>query len=324
MRAWIATRYGAPDVLQLRDVPRPVPVGNQLLIRIQATTVSAGDWRIRSLEVPAGFRLLTRGLFGFRRPRQPILGTEMSGVVEAMGPDVGTFQVGDQVIAFSDARMGCHAEFNTIAEDAAVVRRPAGIDPTQAAAIAFGGTTALQFLRWARLQPGETVLVNGASGATGSAAVQLARHLGAAVTGICSSANSELVKSLGAVQVIDYTRHSLTDHEGRYDVVIDTVGNLPYRRARGLLNDKGRLLLISSTLPEMLLAPWVNVTTRHRVIAGVALGRAADLQFLVGLVESGEFQPVIDSVYEFEQMIEAHRRVDGRHKRGTVVVRVTS
>lgn len=207
-----------------------------------------------------------------------------------------------------------------MAEDGAVVPKPSSLTFEEAAALSFGGTTALDFLRRAKLQSGESVLVNGASGAVGTAAVQLAKHFGAIVTGVCSSANVELVRSLGATHVIDYTQQDFTRNGETYDVIVDTVGTAPFSRSKASLKEGGRLLMVLAELPEMLRAPWVSMTSSKKVIAGPATVRVEDLRFLAGLAEAGAFKPVIDRRYTFEQIAEAHRYVDTGRKKGNVII----
>ena len=320
MRAVVYERYGPPDVLHLKEVAKPAPRDNEILIRTRATTVTSGDWRVRSLDVPFGFGLVSRLLFGVLRPKQPILGTELAGEVESVGRDVTRFEVGDQVFAFCGAGMGCHAEYKCMPEDGAVARKPANLTHDEAAALSFGGTTALDFFRRGRLQRGEKVLVNGASGGVGTAAVQLARHFGAEVTGVCSAANVELARSLGADHVIDYTKEDFTENGETYDVIMDTAGTAPFSRSKGSLGERGRLLLVLGRLPDMLRIPWVSMTSSRRIIAGPAAERAEDLRFLAELAEAGEFKPVIDRRYPLEQIVEAHRYVDTGRKRGNVVI----
>jgi NADPH:quinone reductase-like Zn-dependent oxidoreductase len=328
VKAYTYDRFGPPEVLTLKEVPRPVPGDHEVLVRIHATTVTAGDWRVRSLEVPRGFGFLSRLALGFSRPRHPILGSELSGEIEATGKSVTRFKVGDEVFGFTGTRMGCHAEYRCLPEEGhgrkgeAVALKPASLGYEAAAALSFGGTTALSFFRKAKLQRGEKVLVVGASGGVGTAAVQLARHFGARVTGVCSAANVELVRDIGAEQVIDYTKEDFTRCGERYDVIIDTAGTSPLSRCEGSLAEGGRLLVVLGSLPEMLRAPWVSLTTKKRVIGGVASWGVEDLRFLAALAEGGEFSPVIDRRYRFEEMVEAHRHVDAGHKRGNVVVTV--
>ncbi len=330
MRAYTYDRFGPPEVLQSRELPKPVPGGHEVLVRIHATTVTAGDWRVRSLELPRGFGLLSRLALGFSRPRQPILGAELSGEIEAVGEAVTRFQVGDPVFGFTGTRMGCHVEYRCLPEeghgrkDEAVAIKPANLSHEEAAALSFGGTTALSFFRKAKLKRGEKVLVVGASGGVGTAAVQLARHLGAHVTGVCSAANLELVRSIGADRAIDYAKEDFTRNGERYDVIVDTAGTAPFSRCEGSLTEGGRLLVVLGTLPEMLRAPWVSLTSTKKIIGGVASWSVEDLRLLASLAEAGHYRPVIDRRYRFDEMVEAHRHVDTGHKRGNVVVTVAA
>jgi len=320
MKAIVYERYGPPDVLELKEVPKPVPKGNEVLIKIYVTTVTSGDWRVRSLNVPAGFRLISRLVFGISKPRQPILGTELAGEIESVGKDVSKFKLGDQVFAFSGAGMGCYAQYKCMPEDRAVALKPANLTYEEAAALSFGGTTALDFFRRGKLQRGEKVLINGASGGVGTAAVQLAKHFGGDVTGVCSTANVELVRSLGAEHVIDYTKEDFTKNGATYDVIVDTAGTAPFPRIKDSLKERGRLLQVLGSLPDMLQIPWASMTSTKKIIAGPATERAEDLRFLAKLAEAGEFKPVIDRRYPFEQIAEAHRYVDTGRKKGNVVI----
>ena len=320
MKAIVCERYGSPDVLRLKDVPKPTPQKDEVLVKVHATTVSSGDRRVRSREVPRGFGLISRLALGWFGPRQPILGTELSGEVEAVGKDVRRLRPGDQVLAFSGASMGCHAEYKCVREDGPIARKPANLSHEEAATLCFGGTTALDFLRRAKIQKGEAVLVNGASGAVGTAAVQLAKHFGAEVTGVCSSGNLALVTSLGADHVIDYTREDFTKNGKTYDIIVDTAGTVPYTRSKGSLKEGGRLLLVLASLPDMLPMSWVALTTSKRIIAGPASERPEDVRLLAQLAESHELKPVIDRRYPFERIADAHRYVDAGHKKGCVVI----
>ncbi len=320
MKAIVYERYGSPEVLELRDVPKPIPGDDEVLIKVHATTVTSGDWRARSLDVPAGFGLISRLVLGVWKPRQPILGTELAGEVESVGKDVSKFKVGDQVFAFAGVRMGCHAEYKCMPEDGAVALKPANLTYDEAAAISFGGTTALDFFRRGKLQRSEKVLVNGASGGVGTAAVQLAKHFGADVTGVCSTANVELVRSLGAAHVIDYTKEDFTQNGETYDVIVDTAGTAPFSRSKDSLREGGRLLMVLGGLPDMLQIPWVSMTSSKKIIAGPATGRAEDLRFLAELAQAGKFRPVIDRRYPFERITDAHRYVDTGRKKGNVII----
>ncbi len=320
MKAIVYERYGPPDVLELKEVAKPGPGDNEVLIRTYSTTVTAGDCRVRSLHMPVGFGLIARLVLGVSRPRQPILGSELAGKVEAVGKDVSRFKVGDEIFAFTGARLGCHAEYKCMPEDGAVVLKPANLTFDEAAAMSSGGTTALDFFRRAKLRSGEKVLVNGASGGVGTAAVQLAKHFDADVTAVCSTANMELVRSLGAHHVVDYTKQDFTENGETYDIIVDTAGTAPFSRSKDSLKERGRLLLVLSGLPDILGVPWVSMTSRKKVIAGPAAARAGDLSFLAELARAGEFKPVIDRRYRFGQMAEAHRYVDTGRKRGNVVI----
>jgi NADPH:quinone reductase-like Zn-dependent oxidoreductase len=320
VKAIVYTRYGPPGVLRLEEMDKPMPKVDEVLIKVRATTVTAGDCRVRSLDVPAGFGLISRLVLGVFGPRQPILGTELAGEIEATGKDVTRFRVGDQIFASSGAGMGCYAEHKIMREDAAIVPKPANLSFEDAAAIPFGGATALAFFRRGNIRSGDKVLINGASGGVGTAAVQLAKHFGADVTGVCSTSNLDLVRSIGADSVIDYTREDFTEKDQTYDIILDTVGTVPFSRAKNSLKRGGRLLQVLAGLPDMLQIPWVRITSSKKVIAGTFAVRAEDLRLLAGLAEAGELRPVIDRRYPFEQMAEAHSYVDRGHKKGNVVV----
>jgi NADPH:quinone reductase-like Zn-dependent oxidoreductase len=322
MKAVLYERYGPPEVLELRDVAKPAPKDGEILIRARATTVTSGDWRARSLEMPAGFGFLGRLVFGFSKPRQPILGTEVAGEIESVGRDVTKFKAGDQVFAFGGAGMGCYAEFKCMREDGSVAFKPSNLTLEESAALSFGGITALSFFRRGKLQSGESVLINGASGGVGTAAIQLAKHLGAEVTAVCSGANGDLVRSLGADHVIDYTTTDFSANGKTYDIIVDTAGTAPYARSEKSLNDRGRLLLVLGGLPDLFAAPWVSMTSKKKIVAGPAAASGSDLRLLAELAESGAFKPVIDRRYPFEQMVEAHRYVDSGRKRGNVIITI--
>jgi NADPH:quinone reductase-like Zn-dependent oxidoreductase len=320
MKAIAYERYGRPEVLQLKEVEKPAPKDNEVLIKAHVTTVTSGDCRVRSLDVPAGFGLIMRLVFGISKPKQPILGSELAGVIESVGKEVSKFKVADRVFAFSDASMGCYAEYKCMPQDGAVVLKPPSLSYEEAAALSFGGTTALDFLRRGQLKSGEKVLVNGASGAVGTAVVQLARHFGADVTGVCSAGNVEVVRSLGASHVVDYTKEDFTQSGETYDVIVDTVGTAPFSCSKASLKKRGRLLMVVPGLLDMLLAPFVSMTSSKKVIAGPVAVRVEDLHFLAGLAEAGEFKPFIDRRYPFEEIAEAHRYVDTGRKKGNVIV----
>ena len=323
MYAYTYNEYGSPDVLNHVELPTPTPKANEILIRICATTVSAGDWRARSLTVPTGMGLIARLVFGFNRPRKPVLGTELSGVVESVGSEVMTFQPGDAVIGFPGAGFGGHAEYITMPADGKIVRKPENLNFSEAAAIPFGATTAYDFLiNKGKLRAGERVLINGASGSVGSACVQLAKHFGAEVTGICSASNADLVRDIGADRVIDYNTEDFAKEGPRYDMVVDTVGTAPWSRARHALVPNGRMLMIAGSTSDMIFGGLKARLRGKRLIGGVASESIDILRRVVDLATAGDFQPVIDRSFDFSQMIAAHAHVDTGHKKGNVVVTV--
>lgn len=320
MKAIAWKRYGSPaTALEVIETEKPVPRDDELQIRVCASSVTSGDSRIRALRVPFGFRWLTRLGFGLTRPRATVPGMSFSGEVEAVGSAVTDFRVGDLVYGSAGMRMGAHAETLCLPEKAAVTRKPGNVDHSGAAAAVFGGQAAIYFLKErAGLSAGQRILINGASGSVGTASVQLAKYLAAEVVAVCSTANIDLVTSLGADRVIDYTRQSLEDETGSFDFILDTVGNLPLARCRHLLGEKGQLIAISTDLWTTLSASW-----NPRLICGVAGESKAQLELLGTLIEDGRFDPVIDRVYTLDRIVAAHDRVDGGHKRGNVVITMT-
>lgn len=320
MQAALYEHYGSPDVIHVREMPRPEPADNEVLIQVYASTVNSADWRVRSLDVPRGFGVMVRAFFGVFRPRKQILGTELTGKVVAIGARVSRFAPGDEVIAYPGSSLGAHAEYIALPEDGRVVARPASIDTNVAAALGFGGITALHFLRdRARVTPGERVLVVGASGTVGSAAVQLARHFGAEVTALTSGANAALVRELGAHHTIDYREHDVAQGDERWDVIFDAVGSLPPAKADAILNPGGRLLMVVATLPDTLRSLYWGRDGK-RAIAGSAPERVEDLRTVVELARQGAYSPPIDSTFPLADIVDAHRRVDSGRKRGSVVI----
>lgn len=319
MRAWVATAYGGPEVLALRDLPMPAPRPGEILIRVQATTVSSGDRRIRALDLPPGMVLAGRFALGLRRPRRPVLGAELTGVVAAVGAGVARFAPGAAVIAFPGMRQGAHAEFCRMRADGMVVPRPDDMPLETAAALGFGGTTARDYLRRARLRAGERVLVIGASGTVGAALVQLAAADGAIVTAVTSTANLGLARASGAAETIDYTERDIAAGPGRWDIVADAVGALDFRRALPILADGGRYLAIAGGLGDLL----ARSRNGRRCIAGPAAERQDDLAALTRLAHRGVLRPPIDAVFPFESLPEAHARADTGRKRGSLVVRAS-
>lgn len=321
MYAYTYTQYGSPDVLNHVELPTPSPKANEVLIRICATTVSSGDWRARSLTMPAGLGFVGRLVFGITRPRKPILGTEFSGVIEEVGADVTMYHLGDAVIGFPGANFGAHAEYIVMPEKGKIVRKPDALSFEEAAAIPFGATTAYDFLNnKGKLRAGERVLINGASGSVGSACVQMAKQMGAEVTGVCSAANIEMVRSLGADHVIDYTVTDFTTQGPQYDMVVDTVGSALWARSQHALVPRGRMLLIAGSTSDMFLGALKARLKGKRLIGGVASESVDVLRKVVQMAADGYFRPVIDRCFDFSQMIAAHAHVDTGHKKGNVVV----
>jgi NADPH:quinone reductase-like Zn-dependent oxidoreductase len=318
MKAALCRRYGPPDVIEIAAVPRPKVRAKDVLIKVRATTVNAGDWRLRTATVPPGFGLFIRVVVGFSGPRNPILGGEIAGDVVAVGPSVRRFRPGDKVFA---GRMGgCHAEYVAMPERN-VAPMPANRTYGEAAALTFGGLTAITFLRdKAKVQPGERVLINGASGAVGCAAVQIAKYFKADVTGVCSAGNAELVKSLGADRVIDYHTQDFAKNAERYDVIFDAVGNCSFERCKEVLAPGGRLLLVVGSMGEMIGSLVRPSRGSRRILSGIAEINPANLDLLRRLSESGELKTVVDRTYPFARIADAHALVDTGHKKGNVIV----
>jgi NADPH:quinone reductase-like Zn-dependent oxidoreductase len=324
MRAIVCTKYGPPDVLAMREVPKPVPAADEILIKVQATTVTVGDFRIRSFKVPLFVWLPVRLVFGIRKPRKSILGIELAGEVEAVGKDVKRFRKGDRVFAATLRGFGAYAEYRCVPEDGPVAVKPANLTYEEAAAVPIGARTALHYLSQAGVRPGDEVLIYGASGSVGTYAVQLARHFGARVTAVCSTANVQWVKSLGADTVIDYTVEDFTRSGKAYDVVFDTVDKCSFAACMQALKKSGTYLNCTPQLPGPRIL-WTKLTSKKRlVLGGSPPETAAALDVLRELFEAGKLKVIVDRRYTFEQMIDAHRYVDDGHKKGNVVVAVAS
>ena len=313
MRAAIVDRYGPPEVVHIAEVRRPDPGNREVLVRVDAAAVTTGDARIRGARFPAGFGPIVRMMVGATGPRRRILGSSFAGIVEAVGNETARVAVGQAVCGMTGAKLGTHAEY-VVARADRVAAVPAGVSLDDAAGVLFGGTAALYFLRdKASVTPGKTVLVNGASGAVGSNAVQLAKHFGANVTAVTSAANTGLATSLGADHVIDYTSADLAATNARFDVVLDCVGNLTIDSGRRLLADRGVLVLAAASL-------WDNIRAHGKVVAGSAPERVSDIEFLLDRVARGDLTVVHDRRYDLEHIVDAYRRVDSGHKRGNVIV----
>lgn len=323
MLAYSYTKYGSPEVIAQVTVPTPSPKPNEVLVRVYATTVSAGDWRARSLSMPKGLGLMGRLVFGITGPRKPILGTEFSGVIEAVGDNVTNYQPNDAVIGFPGASFGAHAEFVAMPADGKLVKKPENISFEEAAAIPFGGTTAYDFLvNKAKLKAGERLMINGASGSVGSACVQIAKHFGAQVTAVTSGKNAQMIQSLGADRVIDYQTETVIEAGVTYDMVVDTVGTLPWASAQNAVRVGGKMVLIAGKTSDMLLGRLRAAMKGKTMIDGVASENRNVLAAVVNLAAQDAFKPVIDRSYAFDQMKTAHVLVDSGRKRGNVVVSV--
>ncbi|MHA2171196.1 MAG: NAD(P)-dependent alcohol dehydrogenase [Candidatus Kariarchaeaceae archaeon] len=323
MKAIICTKYGPPDVLQLTNVEKPIPKHSEVLIKIHATTVTAGDCEIRGMSFHIFWaRILMRVGFGFRGPRQKILGQEFAGEIEEVGKDVTLFNKGDQVFAPTDMSFGTYAEYKCLKEDKAMALKPTNMTYEEAATIPTGGLNALHFLRKAKIQNGQKVLIIGAGGSIGTYGIQLAKYYGAEVTGVDSSEKLEMLRSIGADQVIDYTQEDFTKRGETYDVIFDIVGKSSFSRGIKLLKKNGIYLLANPTLIKMFRGKWISMTRSKKVISSMASYKNKDMIFLKELIEEGKLKSIIDRHYPLEQTAEAHTYVETGKKKGNVVITI--
>ena len=325
MKAVLHTKFGPPDELRVKEIEKPVPADNELLIKVRATSVTSTDCNVRDFTfVPGVFKIPARlFMFGVFKPRINILGIDIAGEIEAVGKNVRRFKEGDQVFGTPGLAFGAHAQYTCVPEDAVLVIKPADMAWQEAAAIFLGASTALFFLREkGDIQAGHKILIYGASGAIGTYAVQLAKHFGAEVTGVCSTANLEMVKSLGADKVIDYTKEDYAESGDSYDLILDTVGKTSFSHGKRSLKKNGVFLPVVMNLTELVQIVWTSMRGGKKVKGGVAGERVEDLEFFKELFEKGELKPVIDRSYPLEQTVEAFRYVENGHKKGNVVITV--
>ena len=330
MKAVVYTEYGPPDVLQLKEVEKPTAKDNEILIRVHATPIGFGDILARKLDevsprqfhMPFLFWLLARIDLGITRPKKTILGSQLAGEVEAVGKDVTRFKAGDQVFGYTGQSFGANAEYLCMVEDATISLMPSNMSYEEAATVPYGAVTALNLLRKVNIHPGQKVLINGASGSIGSAAVQLAKYYGAEVTGVCSTPRVGLVKTLGADKVIDYTQEDFTRSGETYDLIFDILGKSSFSHCKSSLTQNGIYLLASFKARQLFQMLWTSIMGSQKVICALAFDSPEDLIFIKELVESGKFKSVIDRLYPLAQTAEAHRYVETEQRTGNVVVTV--
>ncbi len=325
MKAIVWTKYGPPDGLQLQEVEKPTPKENEVLIKVHATTVTAGDCEMRSLKFPLLLRLPLRLYNGLRKPKRiPILGQELAGEIEDVGKDSKLFKQGDPVFAATDIRFGAYAQYICLSEEGegVLARMPANMSYEEATTIPVGGLNALYFLRKGNIQSGQKVLINGAGGSIGTIAIQLAKYFGAEVTAVDSAPKLAMMRSIGADHVIDYTQEDFTENGETYDLILDIVGKSPFSRSVRALTPNGYYLLAIPTLSKSVRGRWVSMTSSKKVISGSADYKTENLIFLKNLVEAGKIKSVIDRRYPLEQIPEAHRYVETGKKKGNVVIAI--
>jgi NADPH:quinone reductase-like Zn-dependent oxidoreductase len=322
MKAVVCRKYGPPEVLKIQEVEKPAPGDNEILVKVHATTVTSGDTRVRGFRVPRSFWIFARIALGFRGPKIKILGAELAGEVESVGKDVKMYKKGDTIIAYPGHHGGGYAEYICLSEDSAIASKPENLTFEEAAAVPFGGNTALHFIKQANIQKGQKVLIYGASGSVGTYAVQLAKYFGAEVTGVCSTTNMDLVKSLGADKVIDYTKDDFSKNGEIYDVIMDAVGKASISACMRSLKGEGIYLQVVADPATSIRMKWAGMNSSKILIGGTAMPESENLMFLKELIEAGKIKPIIDRTYPLEEIVEAHRYVEKGHKKGNVVINV--
>jgi len=325
LKAILHTQYGTPDLLQLREIDKPIPKDNKVLIAIHATTVSTGDCNVRNFTfVTKSMRPIAKLMFGIGKPwKERVLGTELAGEVEGIGKDVQKFKTGDRIVASTGMAGGGHAQYACLREKGAIAIKPDSLSWLEAVAIPFGANTALYFLRdLGKIQAGQELLIIGASGSIGSAGVQLAKHFGATVTAVCSGANVEMMKSLGADQVIDYTKEDFTKNEKTYDLIFDIVDATTIDRCQNSLRLRGVFLQNIIGLTDLVRILWASITGHKKLKGGVAMENPGRMNFIIQLAADGKLKAVIDRSYPLQQIAEAFKYVERGHKKGNVVITV--
>lgn len=328
MKAVVYHEYGAPEVLKVEEVAKPLPKDNEVLIRVHAAPVNFGDRMARNFKaitpgkfnMPGLFWLMARLSFGWQKPKHSILGSEFAGVIEATGRDVQRFKAGDAVFGYRGQSMGTYAEYICMPENGLLAHKPLNMSFEQAAAVPYGALTALSLLRKANIQPGEKVLINGASGGIGSAALQLAKYYGAEVTGVCSTPRLAFVKALGASRVIDYTQEDFTQNGETYDLILDVLGKASFGRSKASLKPGGRILYASFKLKQLLQMLWTSITRGKKVICALSSEQPVDLPLIEELCEAGQIQSIVDRCYPMQKAADAHRYVENGHQQGSVVI----
>jgi NADPH:quinone reductase-like Zn-dependent oxidoreductase len=326
MKAVITTKYGPPEVLQIQEVEKPTPKDDEVLVRIHATTVTAGDCEMRNLKLPLGYQLVMRLGFGLRKPRNKIPGTELAGEIEAVGEEVRNFKPGDQVFGAAGMRFGTNAEYICLPAvpgemEGGVAIKPSNMTFEEAATVPFGGRDALHFLRLGEIKEGQKILINGAGGSIGTFAIQLAQLDGAEVSAVDSTAKLDMLRSLGADHVIDYTQEDFTKNGVVYDVIFDVIGKVIFSRAANSITPNGTYLL-ANPVSQMMQALWTRMRSSNKIIMQTAAGTIADLVYLRNLIEAEKLRTVIDRAYPLEEIVEAHRYVETGGKLGNVVIAI--
>jgi NADPH:quinone reductase-like Zn-dependent oxidoreductase len=330
MKAVVYTEYGSPDVLHLKEIEKPTPKDNEILIRVHATSIGTGEIWVRNFKaisprkfsMPAALWLPARLTFGFNKPKKQILGSEFAGEIEAVGKEVKRFKAGDPVFGYRGMNFGANAEYLCMPAAGLVALKPANVTYEEATVIPYGALTALTLLRKVNIQPGQKVLINGASGGIGSGAVQLAKYYGAEVTGVCGTPRLDMLKALGADHVIDYTQEDFTRSGETYDLILDIQGKASFARCKQVLKPNGRLLYVSFKMKQVFQMLRTSLFGRQKVICALSNETVEDLNFIRELVEAGKIKSVIDRCYPLEQTADAHRYVESGHKRGSIVITI--